>query len=287
MDKTLSFTPDSLLSWHRQDPEARLGLRAGRYTEVNTWFSCLLSLVATVVFFGGLKLAHLGHIITDSNHLYRMFLGHWYISLPITFFFCWSAIILILKSSKLKLQRKALTLAVLPQDANYVLTAQTAAAALQRVETLADSPAQFVLLNRLKLALSNLQNLGLVSEMVAMLESQSEADEQHAANSYQLVAGFIWAMPVLGFIGTVWGLSLSINEFGQKLDQLNNTDAIQGALKGVVSGLSVSFDTTMMGLVAAVFLQLASTIMRRREARFLNDCKEYCQRYVIGRLRLK
>jgi biopolymer transport protein ExbB/TolQ len=284
MDQALKSSGNHVLSWHKQDPESRLGLRGGRYTEINTLFSAALGLAATVAFFA---LTWMLGKIPGGAFLSSLFWERGPIPLPIVFLFFWAVAILLLKSAKLSLQRKPLTLAVLPQDAGYVLTAQTASAALERVETLADSPAQFILLNRLKLALSNLQNLGLVSEMVAMLESQAEADEQQVATSYQLVQGFIWAIPVFGFIGTVLGLSQAIQGFGGTLAHSSDFQGVQDALTLVVSGLATAFDTTLIALLAAVALQLASTVLRRREARFLDDCKDYCQRYVIGRLRLK
>ena len=50
------------------------------------------------------------------------------------------------------------------------------------------------------------------------LPSSSDADDIRIENSYTLVRGFIWAIPVLGFIGTILGLTDTINNFDGVLE---------------------------------------------------------------------
>ncbi len=273
-----------VLSWFRADPEARFWTRPGRNTDVSSWLSGTIAVVGTIVVLG---LALVASRVPALEWISGLFVARGVVPPFIVFLTLWSAVILLIKQRKLELQKRALSLAVLPQNSDFVLTHQTAAMALERIERLVDSPAHFILLNRLTLALSSLQNLGLVSEMVSMLKSQAEADEQQIATSYQLVQGFIWAIPILGFIGTVLGLSQAIQGFGGTLATSGDFQAVQDSLTVVVSGLATAFDTTLLGLVAAVLLQLVMTVLRRREARFLDDCSDYCQRHVIARLRLK
>lgn len=49
-------TPDNILIWHHLDPEARLGFRAGRFTDANALLSGLVGLLLTVITFAGLCL---------------------------------------------------------------------------------------------------------------------------------------------------------------------------------------------------------------------------------------
>ena len=70
------------------------------------------------------------------------------------------------------------------------------------------------------------------------------------ASSYILLNGLVWATPVLGFIGTVLGLSAAIGEFTQTLG-VDSTDlaAIKLSLTGVTGGLATAFETTLVALV--------------------------------------
>ena len=105
--------------------------------------------------------------------------------------------------------------------------------------------------NRVERALSNLRNVGGVSDVSSILKSQSENDEALIHSSYLKIQGFVWAIPVLGFIGTVMGLSKAIGNFAGTLQaDTANIEAIKSNLTNVTGGLSVAFETTLIALVA-------------------------------------
>jgi biopolymer transport protein ExbB/TolQ len=138
----------------------------------------------------------------------------------------------------------------------------------------------------LVVALSNLRNLGAVGDVDGILRSQASQDEAAVDTSYSLMQGFVWAIPVLGFIGTVLGLSDAIGQFSGVLGAADDVSQISAALKGVTSGLATAFDTTLVALVAALVVQLAMTVIRRNEDAFLDEVMEYGLRNVVGRLRM-
>jgi biopolymer transport protein ExbB/TolQ len=105
--------------------------------------------------------------------------------------------------------------------------------------------------------------------------------------SYSLVQGFIWAIPVLGFIGTVLGLSYAIGEFSGVLGSAAEVTQISTALRGVTSGLATAFDTTLVALVAALVIQLLMVLIKKAEEEFLDESLEYGIRNIVGRLRLQ
>jgi biopolymer transport protein ExbB/TolQ len=166
------------------------------------------------------------------------------------------------------------------------LSPDTSEEVLRRIRESVDAPEKFILLNRIERALSNLRNLGNVGDVSTILKHQSENDEEHAAASYSLVNGFIWAIPVIGFIGTVLGLSQSMAAFGGTLRSASEISALKGSLTEVTGGLATAFETTLVALVAALVLQLALTILQNRENTFLDACNDYCHAHIASRLRL-
>ena len=104
--------------------------------------------------------------------------------------------------------------------------------------------------------------------------------------SYALVRGFVWAIPVLGFVGTVLGLSQAIGGFGGVLAATDDVGQLAPALGEVTGGLSTAFDTTLKALVAALCIQLAMTFLKKSEEEFLDECSEYCNRNVVSRLKI-
>jgi biopolymer transport protein ExbB/TolQ len=91
--------------------------------------------------------------------------------------------------------------------------------------------------------------------------SAREGDAAH--DSLQLIRIIVWAIPMLGFLGTVVGITRTLGDL-----DFTNGDA---AIENLKTGLYVAFDTTAMGLVlsvVAIFLQFP---VERAETRLLGE----------------
>ena len=62
--------------------------------------------------------------------------------------------------------------------------------------------------------------------------------------------------------------------------------ALAESLKGVTGGLSTAFETTLLALLFALFLQLLVTFLHKSEEEFLDECSEYCQKNIVSKLRI-
>ena len=272
-------TIDPVISWHRGDIEQRCGFHGGRFTRVNSLLSFLIAVAGTLAIYGALVPLQgtvLGDMLTQRGPTQH----------ATVFLSCWSLAILFLKWRKLAMQRQVVACQVMPESHSFVLSAATVDQVIQRIYETVDDPKRFLLFNRMIVALSNLRNLGRVGDVDDILRSQAAQEEASMETSYSLVQGFVWAIPVLGFIGTVLGLSDAIGAFSQVLSSANDISQISGALKGVSLGLSTAFETTLVALVAALVIQLLLTGLKKSEEEFLDECAEYCVRDVVGRLRI-
>jgi len=202
------------------------------------------------------------------------------------FFSVWALAILVIKWQKLALQRQALRYDVAPSAHDFVLSPHTVDQVIEKVVETVDEAKHFVLFNRIMIALSNLKNLGRVTDVDEILRSQAEQDESAMETSYSLVRSFIWAIPVLGFIGTVLGLSQAMGGFSSVLEITTEVSQIVDALTIVTGGLATAFETTLQALVAALGLQLLLTFLKKSEEEFLDSCSEYGLRRIVNRLRL-
>jgi biopolymer transport protein ExbB/TolQ len=271
-------TTSSQLSWELTDIEQRLGLRGGRFTSTNGILTFAIAAALTVVFY-----LILGNI--PANLLADMLLYRGPIPYFIVFFSFWSLAILFVKNRKLYLQRKTLPMRITPDDHSFVLTSATVDIVRERIFLLVDDPRHFLLFNRIMTALASLKNLGQIADIENILRSQADRDESSVHTSYATIMGFVWAIPVLGFIGTVLGLSVAIGGFGSVLESASEPAQIVDALKVVTAGLGTAFETTLEGLVAALCIQLLITRQKRKEEEFLDECSEYCTRNIVGKLR--
>ncbi|MGE0469698.1 MAG: MotA/TolQ/ExbB proton channel family protein [Nitrospira sp.] len=100
-----------------------------------------------------------------------------------------------------------------------------------------------------------------------VLQQQMAQDDEHVHGSYSLIRAFIWALPVLGLIGTVIGISLAVSGFADFLaGNIDDVAAIKKHLVGVTSGLSFAFLITLFGLVTALVLMLLVSVLQTRES---------------------
>lgn len=272
-----------ILDWRRNDIEQRIGFRGGKYTDVNNWMTLGAAILLTTLFYGAL--AGFGQAVRHS-YFGQLFLDRGPTPYVMVFLSFWSLVILAVKWRKLRFQQQALALETVPHSHDFSLAPATARDVLDLIYGLVDDPKHFVLFNRIERALLNLHNIGKISDVSEMLRAQAENDEDQMESSYALVRGFIWGIPILGFIGTVMGLSQAIDKFGAVLSADDAMGALKSTLQRVTAGLSVAFDTTFVALVAALSIQLILTALKKQEETFLDDCKDYCHRHIISKLRL-
>lgn len=270
------------LAWSRHDIEQRLGFRGGRNTQPSLALTGLIGLVLTVAFYAaliplrGTQFERAAAMFTQNG------VGQ-YVTCMLT---AWSLAILAIKWQKLKLQRQSLDYEVVPGEHDFVLSSSNVEAVTRNIYATVDDPKHFVLFNRIMIALSNLKNLGRVSDVDDILRSQAQSDEDSMYSTYSMLEGFVWAIPVLGFIGTVLGLSEAIGGFGRVLVQASDISQLSDSLKVVTAGLSKAFETTLVALVAALVVQLLLTYLKKTEEDFLDACADYCMRHVVSKLRI-
>jgi hypothetical protein len=275
-----------LLAWSQADIENRFGFKGGRYTSVNHAFAFLIGALLSAILYASMIFVFIHLPVASKVATIYMRPSNQFAVIPATFFFFGGITILFLKGKKIQFQQRALYLSAVPVEPEFILTETTAATVLARIHSLVDHPRHFVLLNRLDRALSNFRKIGQVGDVSAILRAQAENDEDQVASSYTVVNGLVWAIPVLGFIGTVLGLSLAIGRFTATLQAAGDISLIRASLQGVTGGLATAFESTLVALTFTLILQLVITFQQKREMAFLDECNDYCHSHIVSKLRL-
>ena len=103
------------------------------------------------------------------------------------------------------------------------------------------------------------------------VDSDAELYQLAQESSYSLVKVLMWAIPILGFIGTVIGMSQAVGSFDAVLGNSDNVDGLKAGLTKVTSGLGTAFDTTYLALVISVMLSFPMIYLERQEEQLLNS----------------
>ena len=120
-----------------------------------------------------------------------------------------------------------------------------------------------------RLGKSSSEALGVVEAQTAIYNS--EMDSEQAFINY-----VAWAIPSVGFIGTVIGIAAS-------LGYANEASTPEGINK-VTSMLGVAFDTTLVALVLSIFLMFGIHYIHKRQDQLFAKMKSYVIENLINRL---
>ena len=134
------------------------------------------------------------------------------------------------------------------------------------LQSLAGMPAaiqQSWLVIRLSEVLARQSQRGTTKHLADDLRELSARDSDDSHDSLALVRIIVWAIPMLGFLGTVIGIT-------QTLGGLDFSDG-NAAVANLKSGLYVAFDTTALGLVLSVLAIFLQFPVEKSEQRLLAE----------------
>jgi len=112
----------------------------------------------------------------------------------------------------------------------------------------------------------------------------AELESEHLQNSYSLPRFFVWALPIIGFTGTVWGIGLSISFFSDTMSASQSGASVSSMLQQniplVTKGLSTAFDTTLLALVLSVPATALLIMTERDERDYLLKVEDYWKHFL-------
>ena len=260
--------------WHRRSPPF---LRTTAVTKLNAFTTYLIRspiLWGAALSFGFFGLIHMG-VITNPLVI-RYLAGHWVEYVEVVMFFVGLAALLI-KGADIRSQRRAVTVEwidPIPEGGQNPADAQALAVSLVEADGKGSPDQSSYLARRLREAVDLVVRTGSADTLEDHLKYLSDLDAARAAQSYGLVRFVIWAIPIMGFLGTVIGITDAIACLSPS--QLDN-------MTGVVSGLGTAFDTTAIALGLSMVLMLLQFVVDRSEQTLLGEVDEAAWTALAGR----
>ena len=209
-----------------------------------------------------------GGVITNALVI-RYLAGHW-VEYVETAMFCVGLAFLALHAENLVRQRRRVAEPLLEPAAEGGVDPAEAAGLAASIP----ADAQGFLPRRLREALDLVVRTGSADELENHLKYLSDLDASRASQGYGLVRFVIWAIPIMGFLGTVIGITEAIACLSPT--QLDN-------ISGVVAGLGTAFDTTAQALGLSMILMFLQFMIDKYEQRLLGDVDEAAWSALAGR----
>jgi hypothetical protein len=149
----------------------------------------------------------------------------------------------------------------------------------RKVEQVTGRRGPFILANMIRLGLGKYAVSKAAPDVGEVVRNQAEIEYGRlTASMGGLVSYLAWAIPAIGFIGTVRGLAGAFGLAGsQEADLMSFTRQATDQLK-------IAFDCTLVALVLSIVLMYLLHNVQRAEETLVIDCQEYCQEHLLLRL---
>jgi biopolymer transport protein ExbB/TolQ len=115
--------------------------------------------------------------------------------------------------------------------------------------------------------LNFVESRGSANELDDQIRTLSDNDIMTQESSYSLLRFITWAIPILGFLGTVLGITNAIKGV--------TPEVLEKSLSGVTDGLATAFDSTALALFLTMILMLLTSLVERLEQGILEQVDEF------------
>jgi hypothetical protein len=192
--------------------------------------------------------------------------------------FTWAGFILLSRYLEVRRQRTAFSLGLLPTEEGARILHEDARPLLRKVEQTTERRGPYILANMIRLALVKFASSRSGQEVSDTVRNQAEVDQARLATSMATVHYLAWAIPAIGFLGTVRGLAGSLTMAGQ------GDLEIEEFIKGATRHLNVAFDCTLIALVLSLAVMFLIHNVQRDEDALVIDCQQYCLEHLVNRI---
>ncbi len=152
---------------------------------------------------------------------------------------------------------------VLPQDAREYS---------RSLEALPDKEQDYLLPRTLLSALQRFATTGSIQAVSDTIKESCEVESDRLDSELSMVRYIAWAIPSIGFIGTVRGI-------GDALGQAYK--AVEGDISGVTVSLGVAFNSTFVALVLSIIIMFCLHQLQLSQERLVLDCQRYADKRLL------
>jgi hypothetical protein len=204
-----------------------------------------------------LALFHLGPLQRTPVFRYVQFPVQW---VEVAFFCCGLGALAV-KLLEVRVEQAACSLDILPRWDGKPLPADRAGDLMASVERQPARVQRTYLGRRLRAAIEFLRQRKSAADLDDQLRSLADADALAQENSFALVRFLTWAIPILGFLGTVIGITGAIAGV--------TPEVLEESLSSVTDGLAEAFDATALALGLTMVLMFLTFLVEKQEQALL------------------
>lgn len=160
-------------------------------------------------------------------------------------------------------------LSILPEDTREYTRA---------IQALPENTQNYLLPRALMAALQRFASTRNVQDVSEAVRSVCDSESNRLDSELSMVRYIAWAIPSIGFIGTVRGIS---DALGQAYK------AVEGDIAGVTASLGVAFNSTFTALIISILIMFLMHQVQLIQDRLVLDSQNYCDHRLLRHLQVR
>jgi biopolymer transport protein ExbB/TolQ len=196
--------------------------------------------------------------------------------------FVWAGLILLERFMEVRRQRQAFGCELLPTEEGARILPEDARPLSRKVDQTIQRKGSSILANMIRLGLNKYAVSKAAPDVAEVVRNQAEVEQSRFIASMNTVNYLAWAIPAVGFLGTVRGLA---GAMGLTRDREQDTaEYLDKYISQVKDQLGVAFDCTFVALALSLVLMYILHTVQRAEETLVIDAQDYCQEHLLLRL---
>lgn len=156
---------------------------------------------------------------------------------------------------------------ILPEDARQMS---------RPIQALPQVERNYLVSRALLAALRRFESTKNIQHVSSAVSEVLDTESDRLDSELSMVRYIAWAIPSIGFIGTVRGI-------GEALSQAH--EAVQGNIAGVTASLGIAFNSTFIALVISIVIMFLMYQLQLMQERLVLDTHSYCDDNLLRHLK--
>lgn len=188
----------------------------------------------------------------------------------------WAFAIMGYKARRTLNERKLLSLQLLGVSEGSRVLPEDARQMSRPVQALPEAQQGYLVPRTLLAALQRFGSTRNIQDVSSAVGDVLDTESDRLDSELSMVRYIAWAIPSIGFIGTVRGI-------GEALSQAHK--AVEGDIAGVTASLGVAFNSTFIALVISIVVMFMLHQLQLLQERLVLDTHSYCDSNLLRHLK--
>ena len=187
----------------------------------------------------------------------------------------WVMSIMGLKAQSIAAQKRMMTQALISIEEGRRVLPEDARKLSRPLEALNEPERGFLLPRALRGALNRYGSTASVADASDVVRDMCDTEADRLDSELSMVRYITWAIPSIGFIGTVRGIGEALG---------NAHEAVAGNIAAVTASLGVAFNSTFIALLISIVITFLTHQLTLMQERMVLHSQDYCDHNLIRHL---